>query len=166
MARICTICSHKKCKQIEAAIAARESNRGIARTFRVSEDALQRHHEQHMQPIMEQVIQEQQEATKQTLLSALERVKRDTGLIDEALQEVWKENSKDVELLIYVLRESRHQNRLYAALTGELRQQNITDSPAWQEAIGLLFEALQAYPEAHQAVITHIEAERAKRRRA
>lgn len=164
--RTCTICKHKKRTFIEAALAVGESFRHVAERFHVSTSALVRHKQQHMQPIVEQVQQERQEATKQVLSSALDRVKRDTGLIDEALGVVWKDGSKDVEQLIPVLRESRHQNRLFAMLTGELRRNSITDTPEWQEAITFLFEALKAYPDAHRAVVTQIEAERAKRRRA
>lgn len=164
--RTCTICSHKKRQFIEAALAVGESFRTIADRYGVSKTALIRHKNQHMQPLVEQVQQERQEQTKQVLSSALDYTKRDMALIAEAIALVWTDADKDVEMLLPVLRESHRQNRLYAMLTGELRRQSITATPEWQEAIALLFEALQSYPEAHQAVISQIEAERAKRRRA
>lgn len=162
--RTCTICSHKKRTFIEAAIAVGESLRDIAGRFHVSKSALERHKAQHMQPLVQEVLEEKRAETKHILSSALDYTKRDMGLIAEALALVWSPTSKDVEMLLPVLRESHRQNRLYAMLTGELRRHSITDTPEWQEAISLLFEALKAYPDAQQAVITQIEEERAKRR--
>ena len=43
---------------------------------------------------------------------------------------------------------------------------NVYQSPEWRETMALLFDTLSAYPDAHQAVIRRIEAERAKRRSA
>ena len=165
--RTCTICKHKKRQFIEAALAVGESFRHVAERFHVSTSALVRHKQQHMQPIVEQVQQERQANTKQVLSSALDRVKRDTGLVDEALEIIWSPAGKDVEQLIPVLRESRHQNRLFAMLTGELRRNSITDTPEWQEAIGSFFERLASrFPAAHDDMLIWLEEERAKRRRA
>ena len=110
MARQCSICAHKKRQSIEAALAAGEALRGIARLFRVSEDALQRH-KSHIKEAIHLVQQGQQE---QSGINVLSRLLRDAALIDEAFQQVWKEGHKDVELLLRVLSESRQQNKLAA----------------------------------------------------
>ena len=44
MARPCSVCSHVKCKTIDTALIAGESNRSVAKRHGLSEQAIRRHH--------------------------------------------------------------------------------------------------------------------------
>jgi hypothetical protein len=48
MARTCTICAHPERAAIDRALVAGEANRGIARRFSASDDAVQRHKADHL----------------------------------------------------------------------------------------------------------------------
>ena len=48
MPRTCTVCSHRKLSEIDAALLGNESFRNIAKQFRVSPSAAYRHQQQHL----------------------------------------------------------------------------------------------------------------------
>lgn len=152
MARICTICVHRQRQHIEAAIAAGASNRRIATQFSMSEGAVRRHTAQHMKPAVQAAQEAQQQQTGSIVLN---RLARDEGLVDEALAQVWNETRHDVDALLKVLPESRQQTTLRAKLTGELDERaeiRLVHAPEWQNLRVVIFQALQPYPEARQAV--------------
>lgn len=160
--RTCTICSHKKRKEIETALAAGESFRNMAERFKTSSTALFRHKNNCIKPIIEQVQAERKIETAVTVLGDLDWLRNEARTLYTEMREA----SEDYRPVVQVLGEMRQQTKLRAELTGELKRQNIMMLPEWQETLSLLFDALKPYPDAQQAIITQLEVERAKRRSA
>ena len=157
----CSICSHKRRKEIEASIAANESNRRTATQYGTSEAAIRRHAKNCIKPILQEVVQEQRAATAITVMGDLDWARnQQQALYSLALA------ADDMRTANQVLTGFLQQTKLRAELTGELKKQSVLMMPEFQETLALLFDALKAYPDAHQAVITQLEAERVKRRAA
>lgn len=55
MPRTCTVCSHRKLSEIDAALVSNESFRNIAKRFGVSASAVYRHQQQHISGAPDQV---------------------------------------------------------------------------------------------------------------
>jgi len=90
MSRTCTICSHEKRGDIEAAVVAGTSYRDIARRFETSKDAIARHASEHIRASLRasEVVKEEArglDVVKQlkdinaTTLAILASVKSETG---------------------------------------------------------------------------------------
>lgn len=127
---MCPICRHAKRLKIEAAIVAGGSLRDIGRQFGISKDTVAQHKNVCLKEAIREVQQEQQHTTGNEVL---DRLARDARLIDEALGQVWSDTTKDVELLLKVLGESRQQNRLRAELLRDRELEQLQERLAEME---------------------------------
>jgi hypothetical protein len=81
----CTICIHKKRNEIDQAIVGGESLSGIARSFRVSEDALDRHKRKHISKTLVAAKQAKETLRADNLLDQLTEIFQDTReILDRA----------------------------------------------------------------------------------
>lgn len=83
MARICSICAHKSRNEIDKALAVDGASiRGIARQFRVSEDALSRHVKGgHLIAKIKQAVKAQEVAEADDLLKEIQEIEKTTETI-------------------------------------------------------------------------------------
>ncbi len=156
MPRVCTICAHDQRPAIDGALVGGEALRGIARTFRVSDDALARHKADHLPTALVKA----QEA--EDVGHAIDIVKQ-LKLINQATLSVLKEardrGNHDTQLK--AVDRVQKQIELQAKLIGELDERpqiNVLLAPEWLAVRAALFVALAPYPEARQAVAARLVA--------
>ena len=165
MSRRCTICDHGERAEIDARIAGGAAIRGLARRFRVSEDAVGRHRK-HVVPDFVEVTR----AAKR--VAALEKVEAETSvrvanftraesivekiraLEDEArrLQAV-AEAQGDTRAALVALRELRETLAAWTKLVPiEVDGASLEASPEWTTLRTAVLAALEPFPEAKAAV--------------
>jgi len=148
--RTCTICSHPERAAIEAAITQGKSLRDIARQFSVSKDAIARHKENCIKPILQEVVTQQEEQTAFSALAEMEWMRQQVRLIYADGR-----SGFDHRVSLQALGELRKQTELYSELTGELDRSTHIElrlSPEWMNVRDVIFAALLPYPEARVAV--------------
>ena len=157
MSQTCSICSHNRRKQIEAACASGVSNRRIATQFSTSEAAVRRHKKNCIRPILQEVKAQQDEETAVTALSEMEWMREQIRTI---YTYAWGDERQVPDLALKSLAEMRRQVELRAKLEGELDEHSITITaiPEWRELRALLLDALRQHPQAKLAVIRALEA--------
>ncbi len=156
MPRTCTICVHPERQAIDAALLAGTPIRGIARTFRVSEDALSRHKE-HVAPALAKAHEAAEVAKADDLLARVQGLVREA---DAILREARGEGEgRDPHLALKAIDRLTKLTELFARLAGELREGGttvnvaiLTDSPQWGALRARILDALAPYPEALEAV--------------
>ena len=152
MPRTCTICSHTDRVGIDQALLNGEPFRHIATRTGTSTTALTRHKAEHI---------------SSTIAKARDAV--EVAQADDLLREVRQLKSKAVSLLLQAeqagdyrtalagIREARACVELLLEVEGELDRRpimNITVAAEWLTIRMTLLDALQAHPEARQAVVT------------
>jgi len=151
MPRTCSLCGHPQRETIDKAIVAGETLRGIARTYRVSEDALTRHKAGHIAPAIATAHEAESVAKADDLLEQLQALRNKAmGLLLKA------EAAGDYRTALAGIREARACIETLLEVEGELDrrpQVNITISAEWVEIRTVILGALQAHPEARQAVV-------------
>lgn len=150
MSRVCTVCSHKRRKQIESAITTGVSNRRIATQFSTSESAIRRHKENCIKPAIQIVQGARQEQSAWNALAEMAWMGEQVHTIYNEVREV-----KDYRVSLQALNELRRQTELRSELTGELDRSThveLHQSPEWMNVREIIFSALQPYPEAKVAV--------------
>lgn len=150
MPRVCTICSHGERKRIDGALVEGMALRGIARTFRVSEDALARHRD-HIPGEMVKAKDAADVAAADNLLAQLQ------ALRNKAMALLLKaEAAGDYRTVLTGVREARACLEVLLEVEGELDrrpQVTIITNPQWIELRSVILLALQTHPEARQAVV-------------
>src|SRR5262245_65107055 len=81
MPRRCSICDHTERAAIDAALVGNDPLRGIARTFRVSEDAITRHKTQHLPAHLAKAEEAKEVTQAGSLLDQLLSLNRETMTI-------------------------------------------------------------------------------------
>ena len=117
MSRACSICSHPKRRDIDAAIAANVANRRIAATHGVTEAAVRRHIKAHLGELSEAVrndqdVQDAVSIAKETAIQEANDVSRFhkrfdelRGKVDTLLVDAEKKNDRQIQ--IAAIREAR-----------------------------------------------------------
>ena len=150
MSRRCTVCAHREREAIDAALAAGEPYRGIARRYTVSPDAVERHNKVHVPAAMALASEAAAVAHGDDLLAQLRDLQaRVVGLLDRA------ERAGDLRAAVAAVGQARGCLELLARLLGELRDRptvNLLLAPEWLAVRGRLLAALAPFPEARAAV--------------
>jgi len=151
MPRVCTICVHPAREAIDMALVAGEPYRGIAKRYEASEAAVFRHRE-HVPATIAQAQAAGQVAKADDLLEQLQ------ALRNKAMALLLKaEAAGDYRTALAGIREARACIETLLEVEGELDrrpQVNVTISAEWVEIRTVILSALQAHPEARQAVVT------------
>jgi hypothetical protein len=145
----CTICKHPKRTAMDKAIVSGQSCREISASFRVSEDALQRH-KGHLGKAIVKAAEAREEAGA---LDVLQQLRAINGAALGVLKKARDEG--DGELQLKAIDRVQKQIELQAKLLGDLDeapQINVTVSPQWIELRAVIVQALAPYPEARTAV--------------
>jgi hypothetical protein len=155
MPQVCSICKHAERSGIESALASGASLRDIARQFGAGKDAVARHRDNCIKPILQEAKAQQDEQTAFNTISEMEWIREQARSIYQATND-----AGDYRLALAALGELRRQNELRAKLEGELDEHSITITsiPEWQELRALLLDALSQHPQAKMAVIRALEA--------
>lgn len=115
MPRPCTVCGHSSRNEIDGAILARESFRGIARKYAISEDAVGRHRE-HVPKRLAKAAAAVDVAEGGRLLSKLARLEqRAEGLLTKA------EKKGALVAGAALVRELRELLKVFGEISGELK---------------------------------------------
>ncbi len=79
MPRKCTICEHRSRKAIDRALLRNESHASISRRFKLSSDAVARHHHQHVENALHVAVEQKKQDARYgaTLLEQLDDISRD-----------------------------------------------------------------------------------------
>jgi hypothetical protein len=130
MARVCTVCSHKKKREIdETLVSGSGTISGIARTFRVSEDAVFRHLKKHLPATLVQSAKGRELARAETLADSVSEAEGRAGRLYQAAESILEralgeQDSKTaltaIGSAVSVMREARGLMELRGELTGEL----------------------------------------------
>jgi hypothetical protein len=151
MPRTCTVCTHDLRHEINVALVHREPYRTIARQYRVSKDALQRHAHEHLPKLLVEAKQAVEVADADELLAEVRDLQARTLAILEASEE-----ASEHRTALAAIREARANLELLAKLLGELDERpvvNLTISPEWLELRAVIVGALEPYSDARGAVL-------------
>jgi hypothetical protein len=159
MPRTCTICAHPQRAAIDASLLARRIPRSeLSATFRVSQDALDRHAAHHLPATLSKAHAAAEVAHADTLLDQLRALqRRGLAALDRA------EEAGDFRVGALLLREARGCLTLLARMTGELVPKPEPDrysyllTPEWIRLRGAIVGALEPFPEARIAVAAALE---------
>lgn len=150
MPQKCTICTHKRRAEIDAAILdPAGSKRSIAARFKVSGSAVERHRV-HIREKLAQVEEAWTAITRDSLLREIDGLKSEAGAF---LEKAKKADSTREGLL--AIREARSCLELMAKIQGDLKEGstvNLYLSGEWHELRAAIFSALSPHPEAAAAV--------------
>jgi hypothetical protein len=147
--RTCTICTHERRAEIDAALLDGEPYRVIAIRCEASASAVQRHRE-HLPSFIVKAHEAQEVAQADTLLEQVRSLQtRALSILDKA------EDAGDLRTAVSAIREARATVELFAKLSGELQQEgtiNLVVNAEWLTLRAVVIGALQPYPEAAGAV--------------
>ncbi len=156
MPRTCTVCVHPEREAIDRALVAGEPFRGIARTYRVSDDAVARHRESHLPERLAKAEAAAEVAQADDLLREVRALRSKAySLLLKA------EAAGDYRTALAGVREARACLELLGELEGELDRRptvNLLVSPEWVALRGRIVQALSRHPEARQDVIAALDA--------
>ncbi len=85
MPQVCTICGHTSRSKIDRALVERQAFRAIARQYKVSKDALIRHHDDHLPAALVKAQQAAEAAQADALLAQVVDLRdKALGVLDKA----------------------------------------------------------------------------------
>lgn len=150
MARVCTICSHGKRSEIEAAFVAGGSYRHIASQFDVGYKSVERHSLEHIA----QTIKASQSASEEA--QAIDVVKQLKEVNDVTIA-IMKESRADKKngTALFAIDRIQKQLELQAKLLGDIDERpqiNVWITSEWQAIRTTIARALLPYPDARIAV--------------
>jgi hypothetical protein len=151
MPRTCTVCSHPDRAEIDAALAAGDALRNVAKRCSVTASALFRHKRDHLPGHLLKAAEEED------LAQAIDVV-RQLKAINAACLEILQKSRADGKHSISLRAVDRihKQIELQARLLGELQdagpQVNVLVAAEWHQIRVQVFQALEPYPEARAAV--------------
>ena len=154
MPRPCSICAHPDRAAIDRALVAGEPFRGIARTYRVSEDAVARHRESHLPEKLAKAEAAAEVAEATDLLREVRALRSKAyALLLKA------EAAGDIRTALAGVREARGCLELLAELEGELDRRptiNLLVAPEWLMVRSAMLDALRPFPDARTAVANRL----------
>ena len=150
MSKPCSICRHKKRAEIDKALVARETFRGVAAKYGVSKSSLLRHYDDHLPASLVKAQDAKEAAEADALLAQM------ISLRDEALGILEKaKEAEDLSTALNAIRVTQGTVELLGKLAGQLRDAptiNFVLSAEWQFVQANILAALGPYPEARLAV--------------
>ncbi len=150
MSRVCTVCVHDRRGYIERAIVAGTSAREISASFRVSEDAVQRHKAEHLPPSLAQARKADGDRGALDVVVQLKAINAASlSILDTAREE------NDPQTALKAVDRIQRQIELQAKLLGQLDERphiQLVLTPDWLRVRGVLLAALAPYGEARLAV--------------
>jgi hypothetical protein len=147
--RTCTICTHERRGEIDAALLADEPLRDIAGRWSVSKSAVARHREH----LPKQLVKAQEQEDISQAIDVIKQLKAINGATLAILKEARAD--KNGELALKAVDRIQRQLELQAKLLGELQQEgtiNLVVNAEWLTLRAAVISALQPYPDAAQAV--------------
>lgn len=162
MSRICSICSHEHCEQINEMLLRGIPYKDIIDQYGGSPAGLSRH-KQHMLAQMHSDTAEAGEVMEPSL------VMRQIAELNQRADYLYREALKTKDLLNAgrALKELREIVALYAKLTGELNtqaqvvHQHVHVNPEWVALRQQILAALAPFPEARAALVAALESSQA-----
>jgi len=154
MPRACTICSHTDRDAIEDAFITGQAKRRIAAQHGVTEQALRRHHREHLPALLALARDAERAARADTLLDRIEALQSRT---EEALAKA--ESSDNLFATFRGISEMRHNLELIGEITKELNRTptlNLSVNPEWVSLRTVIVGALEPHPEARDSVLRAI----------
>ena len=139
MGRLCTVCTHPRRDEIEAAIIEGRSYRVIAEEFGLKKDAVRRHALNHLRKDLIEKAAEVEARYADDLLHRLLGYLTDAeDLLERA------EEAGDLRTALNGVKEARASLELLARLRGELEAQgkvavNVLSLPVWREAQTIIY---------------------------
>lgn len=150
MPRPCSVCHHEAREAIDKALLSGTPNRGIARTYALSEDAIARHRRAHLAESLAQAAQAATVAKADDLLAEVRALRsKAVSLLLKA------ERAGDYRTALAGIREARACVEVLLEVEGELDRRpvvNLVLSPEWLALRGAILTALRPYPEARLTV--------------
>jgi transposase-like protein len=150
--RTCTVCAHSDRAAIDAALLNGESYRYIATRFNVSTGALQRHRNDHLPAKLAKAHEAKEVASADKLIGELDALKgKAVSLLMQA------ERAGDLRTALSGVREARACIETLLEVEGEIDRRTqvnvLVANPEWLHIRAAIMDALQANPEARQAVV-------------
>lgn len=166
----CSICGHPRRSQIERAWIEGTPRQEIAEQYQISYRQLCHHHDRgHVaRDVMAARVMKKQAKSGSNILNSLEEYRgRINGALERLDEILAEKDNRDVGVIIAVTREQtsiiREATKLLelgGRLTGELDSTkfNLFIMPQWIEIRDVLFDTLEAYPEARLAILNAVTA--------
>lgn len=157
MAAICSTCTHPERGVIEAKIVAGANLSGLERQYHVTRDALRRHRDRHLSPMVaavSQAVREEHAHDEHLSATAKDRVEGLVAKLEALVNRTHDERRES--MLLGASRELRASIELLARMSGELRPENqttvqvlnLSTSDEWVRTRGAILAALQRHPAA------------------
>lgn len=150
----CIICHRSDRERIEHDLAQGKSLREVGRAYGIDHSAVFRHKRDHTANEIAQVNRQDKERG-----SALARLETLYDTAEKLLRKALKGDAS-VNAQVQVVKEVRACLELIAKMTGELNERpqtvNLMMAPEWLQVRAALFEALNPYPEALNAVAARL----------
>ncbi len=151
MPRICTVCSNPSRDVINSALVSGQSIREIAGQHRISKSAVDRHKAEHLPATIVLAKNASNEVQADNLLAKIRALEvKAQGIARKA------ESDGDLRTALAGIRELTRIVELEGRLAGELVEAptvNVMIGSEWANVRAQILSALEAYPEARQAVI-------------
>jgi hypothetical protein len=150
MPRRCTVCAHPERAAIDTQLVRGEAFRRIAAQRQLSEQAVRRHHADHLPAALARAEQASELIRADGLLAEVRDLQsRALAILGRA------EEAGDLRAATGAVREARSTIELLARLTGELNEKpelNVVLAPQWLAIRSVITDALRPYPDAGAAV--------------
>jgi len=150
MPRACNVCQSPDVEGIDRELAANTAIPALAAKYRVSQDSLLRHKQNHLPATVARAAAAQEVSRSDDLLAQVSQLKgKAISLLLKA------EAAGDYRTALAGIREARACMELLLEVEGEISrnpQVNVVISPEWQRVRAVIIAALAAYPEARAVV--------------
>ncbi len=156
MPRQCTVCQHNERDAINRELAGNTAIPALAALYRVSEDALLRHKQNHLPAALAKAEAAKEVSRADDLLAEVNKLK--AKAIDLLLK---AEAAGDYRTALAGIREARSCLELLLEVEGEINrapQVNVVISPEWLALRRVIVHALAMHPEAQRAVVMALSA--------
>jgi len=156
MPRACQTCQHADVAAIDRELAANTAIPALAALYRVSSDSLLRHKQNHLPKAVARAEAAKEVTRGDDLLDQVNKLKgKAVSLLLKA------EAAGDYRTALAGIREARACLELLLEVEGEIHRQpvvNILISDEWLRVRGMIIAALDAHPEARNAVVLALSA--------
>lgn len=163
MPQTCSICTNKKRSEIDKLLLNGDSLRGVARSFRVSEDALNRHKQKHISKALVSAQQAREVLRADDLLGQVRSYLEKT---DGIFQAVSSGKGTDHRTALLALREAREYLKLLLEVQGELQPDGRVNVRVvfaqYKQELNIVMGVLdELAPDARQKIVARLEEFRA-----